>query len=270
MEFDAETAYSECVEQTADFVHSAGFEQVVIGLSGGVDSSLVCTIAVDALGRENVHGIMLPGPYSSESSLTDARELAQNLGVHAELVSITEPYLAFKHSIESATDMELSGLASENTQARCRMVVLMAASNANDWLMLNTGNLSEAAMGYSTLYGDTAGAFAPIGGLLKTQVYELCRWRSRHAKARGEIAPIPENVLTKAPSAELAPGQSDEASLGVDYATLDEILQLLIIEDMTEDEIAAHGFSPQLVGSIASRYRKSEFKRAMEPPFAKI
>lgn len=267
---DVAKAYKEIVRATKEFVHSAGFEDVVIGLSGGIDSSLVATIAVDALGPSHVHGIMMPGPYSSESSLTDARQLADNLGISTAKVSIEEPYAAFAHVLSPALGGALTGVTSENIQARCRMICIMAMSNSKDWMMLNTGNKSEAAMGYSTLYGDTAGAFAPIGGIYKTDVYALSRWRNAQAKSSGDIEPIPANVLVKSPSAELAPNQIDEASMGVDYKTLDEILTAFIDEGRSEDEIVARGFNRTQVMMILNRYRAYEYKRAQEPEYPSV
>ncbi len=267
---DAVSTYRFCVDALRDFVAGAGFEDVVIGLSGGIDSSLVAVMAADALGARHVHGVMLPGPYSSQGSLDDARLLAANLGVEAPVVPITEPYDAFARALSDATGEALSGLAAENTQARCRMVCIMALSNAHGWMMLNTGNKSEAAMGYSTLYGDTAGAFAPIGGLYKTEVFALARWRNEQAVREGGVAPIPENVLLKPPSAELAPGQEDEASLGIDYKALDAILLRLVEAGEPVDEVVASGFPRSQVDMVARRYAAYAFKRAMEPPFAEV
>lgn len=260
--------YGACVRETERFVRGAGFTDAVIGLSGGVDSSLVAVIAADALGASHVHGVLMPGPYSSAHSVADARALADALGIAAAEVPITGPYRAFAEAIEAGTGEPLAGLAAENTQARCRMVVVMALSNRHGWMMLNTGNKSEAAMGYSTLYGDTAGAFAPIGGVYKTQVYELCAWRNAEAAARGEAAPIPQHVLDKPPSAELAAGQTDEAALGMGYPMLDGILLELVERGRSADEAAALGFPRALVDEVARRYAASAFKRALEPPYA--
>ena len=300
---DASETYRICVEATAEFVASSGFTDVVIGLSGGLDSSVVATMAVDALGAAHVHGILLPGPYSSESSIADALQLAVNLDIKTSTMEITDAFDVFADTFKESYGEPLHGLAAENTQARCRMVLIMAASNAFGWLMLNTGNKSEAAMGYSTLYGDTAGAFAPIGGIYKSDVFELARWRNSLSEERGEIAPIPRNVLEKPPSAELSPDQTDEASLGADYKTIDRILAeyvepassgediMSLVEGAqgTSDEAAAaledgshadeeepqgkrddvacgHG----LVKRIVKRYMANEFKRKYEPPFPKI
>lgn len=264
---DVGAMYGACVRQTADFIRNAGFTDVVVGLSGGIDSSLVATMACDALGARCVHGVLMPGPYSSEGSVRDAQLLADRLGISTMTVPITGSYDAFAQVLAQATGQPFGGLAAENTQARCRMVVLMALANARGWMMLNTGNKSEAAMGYSTLYGDTAGAFAPIGGVYKTQVFEMCAWRNRQAQAAGEVPPIPQSVIEKPPSAELAPDQSDEASLGIDYATLDRILMALVEQGRSVDEVAAAGFPRAQVADIADRYAAYAFKRAVEPPF---
>ena len=267
--------YDACTEALGAFVRDAGFTEVVIGLSGGMDSSLVAVMAADALGAASVHGVMLPGPYSSESSIDDAEELAANLGISSTTVSICEPFEAFEAVLARACGGELSGLAAENTQARCRMVCLMALSNAHGWLMLNTGNKSEACMGYSTLYGDTAGAFAPLGGVYKTDVFAMARARNRRAADRGETGPIPVSVFVKPPSAELAPDQQDEKSLGVDYPTLDRILvaavergaqaasiaEELAVEGRERDEARA------LVDRVLARTAANAFKRALEPPY---
>lgn len=267
---DEEKAYKACTEALAHFVNDAGFEDVIIGLSGGIDSSLVAVMAADALGSQHVHGLMLPGPYSSTSSVEDAEELAKRNSIEYKIVSIDEPYKAFAKVLAAAMDEALGGLAAENTQARCRMICIMAVSNARGWMMLNTGNASEAAMGYSTLYGDTAGAFAPIGGLYKTEVYALARWRNAMATANGQVPPIPENVLLKAPSAELAPNQIDEASMGIDYKTLDEILISCNENGATIEQMSERGYRKSQVASILNRYNSYGFKRDLEPPFPSL
>lgn len=265
-----EKVYGSCVAQLRDFVHNAGFEHAVIGLSGGIDSALVAAMATDALGAENVHGVLMPGPFSSVKSSSDAEELAGNLGIDAHVVSINQAYKAFSHCFTVATGTSLEGLAAENTQARCRTVVLMAFSNSFGWLMLNTGNRSEGAMGYSTLYGDTAGAFAPLGGLYKTQVYQLANWLNARAAEQGSGEVIPQSIIVKPPSAELSPCQTDEASLGIDYATLDRILVELVDNGRQAEEVAAMGFSPEQVTRVRDRYEASAFKRELEPPYAEV
>lgn len=262
-----EQMYRACVDALRDYVSGAGFQDVVIGLSGGIDSSVVAVMAADAFGADHVHGVLLPGPYSSDHSIDDAETLAANLGIEARTVSICEPFEAFEHVLARACGGELSGLAAENTQARCRMVCLMGISNARGWMMLNTGNKSEACMGYSTLYGDTAGAFAPIGGVYKTDVYALARWRNRKAAEEGVALPIPVNVFVKPPSAELSPNQSDEASMGIDYATLDQILIAHVEHGKTADEIAEAGFDRAQVDYVIKRTASYAFKRALEPPY---
>ena len=202
--------YRLCVNALKGFMDDAGFSDVVIGLSGGMDSSLVAVMCADALGADRVHGVLMPGPYSTDHSVDDALDLARNLGIRTRTVSIAEPYRAFEAALAEACGGKLSGLAAENTQARCRMVCLMALSNAYGWMLVNTGNKSEAMMGYSTLYGDTAGAFAPIGGLYKTDVFAVARWRNRQAEIAGEVPPIPEHLFVKPPRAELSPDQEDE------------------------------------------------------------
>lgn len=258
-----------CTAALGEYAQGAGFTDAVIGLSGGIDSSVVAVMAQRAFGAEHVHGVLLPGPYSSDHSVHDAQELADNLGIHSLTLSICEPYEAFANVLANACGGELSGLASQNTQARCRMVCLMALSNAHNWMLLNTGNKSEACMGYSTLYGDTAGAFAPMGGLYKTDVYALARWANEQAAAAGDVPPIPQNVLVKPPSAELAPDQEDEKSLGVDYPTLDAILKAHVERGESAEAIIEQGFPGRIVRDVIARYNRYAFKRAQEPAYPK-
>ena len=254
-----------------DFFRKNGYRKASIGLSGGIDSSVTAVMAVDAFGAKNVHGVLLPGPYSTGHSIDDALTLAENLGIESHTVSICEPFEAFEQVIRKSYKEKLEGLASENTQARCRMVILMALSNANRWMLVNTGNKSEAAMGYSTLYGDTAGAFAPLGGLYKTDVYEVGRWRNEQARAAGDVEPIPENVFVKPPSAELAPGQKDEASMGIDYETLDKLLIAVQEQGQSvEDACDALGFDIMRATGLLARVDSYAFKRAQEPPFPDV
>ena len=268
---DPRSMYTVCVDSLRDFVRAAGFSDVVIGLSGGIDSAVVAVMAVDAFGAEHVHGVMLPGPYSSTHSVSDSQELAANLGIDAPVISINKPYEAFERIMGPSCGGELSGLAAENTQARCRMIAIMALSNAHGWMMLNTGNKSEAMMGYSTLYGDTAGAFAPMGGLYKTDVYAVARWRNEQAVSEGKVAPIPENIITKPPSAELAPDQEDERSLGIDYPTLDGILVAAMEHGKAAEDIASdQGIDLVQVQRILARAKSYAFKRALEPPFPQV
>lgn len=264
---ELEEKYMRSVAALKRFAKSAGFTDVVIGLSGGIDSSLVATMCVDAFGADHVHGYMMPGPYSSDHSLRDAQELADNLGMEAQVISIEEPYNSFKCALADVLGGELDGLASENTQSRCRMVCLMALSNRYNWMLVNTSNKSEEMMGFSTLYGDTAGAFAPIGGLYKTDVFALSRWCNERARLQGLIPPIPENVLIKPPSAELSPGAEDEKALGIDYATLDKILIEYCEHNKTPEEIIALGFDEAQVRHYLKRTDSYAYKRALEPPY---
>ncbi len=260
-------AYDACVKALDEFVHDAGFSDVVIGLSGGLDSSVVATMACDALGNTHVHGFMLPGPFSSSSSVTDARYLAQNLNLNVKTISITLPYENIKGVYHKACDQAMGEIASQNTQARLRMIFLMAVANDHNWLLLNTGNKSEAQMGYSTLYGDTAGAFAPIGGLYKTDVFAVARARNQRAIENGETAPIPGSVLTKAPSAELSKDQVDEQALGMPYEDLDRILIGHFEYGKSAKELAKDERDLVKVDNVITRARSFAFKRAAEPPF---
>lgn len=258
--------YRLCVKALKEYVEDAGFSDVVIGLSGGIDSALVAVMCADAFGAERVHGVLLPGPYSTPHSLEDAQELASNLGMESRVVSICEPYEAFERALAEACGGELRGLAAENTQARCRMTCLMALSNAHGWMLVNTGNKSEAMMGYSTLYGDMAGAFAPLGGLYKTDVYAASRWRNAQAASNGQVPPIPERVLTKPPSAELSPDQEDEKSMGIDYATLDKLLLAHVEHGQDAATLKESGFAEGDVDRVLATVRATAFKRALEPP----
>ena len=259
-----------CVEGLREFAQSIGQTDFVIGLSGGLDSSVVAALAVDAFGAEHVNGVLMPGPYSSGHSVSDASDLAQRLGIPTHTVSIAEPFAAFAHVFQQAYGEELAGLAAENSQARCRMVVLMALSNQYGWMVINTGNKSEAMMGYSTLYGDTAGAYAPIGGLYKTDVFALAEWLNERARQAGEVEPIPQHVIDKPPSAELSAGQEDEKSLGVRYEVLDKILVRLVEKGLSAEEVANQGFDLAEVQRIERVMRGYAFKRALEPPFPAI
>ncbi|MCH4185183.1 MAG: NAD(+) synthase [Eggerthellaceae bacterium] len=259
--------YRICVTALKDYVANAHFDDVVIGLSGGIDSSVTAVMCVDAFGADHVHGVLLPGPYSTDHSVDDAAALAHALDIETHTMSICEPYHAFNAEFKRVWDHELDGLASENTQARCRMVCLMALSNAHRWMLVNTGNKSEAMMGYSTLYGDTAGAFAPLGGLYKTDVYALGRWRNRDATDHGMQLPIPEHVFIKPPSAELAPEQQDEKSLGIDYASLDRILIDLFELNEDVDTVAEKSDDAEFVRHVYATAQACAYKRAMEPPY---
>ncbi len=256
---DIETArWRALCTATKDYVHKNGFTDVLLGLSGGVDSALTATIAVDSLGAEHVHAVLMPSEHSSEGSIVDAKQLASNLGISTLFLPIEEPFKTTLSVVAEATGEEVVGLARENMQARIRTVYLMTLSNMYNWMLLNTGNKSEAAMGFSTLYGDTAGAFAPLGNIYKTELYELCRWRN----TQGEV--IPEAILTKAPSAELYDGAKDSDRLPP-YEVLDEILGLYLEEGLSVDEITLEGYAPELVKEVLATIARNEYKRRCEP-----
>ena len=256
--------YQACVDALAAYAKGVGFSQVVIGLSGGIDSSVTAVMAVDAFGAKNVHGVLLPGPYSTGHSIDDALTLAENLGIESHTVSICEPFEAFEQVIRKSYKEKLEGLASENTQARCRMVILMALSNANRWMLVNTGNKSEAAMGYSTLYGDTAGAFSPTGDLYKSEMYDVARYINR---TFGNV--IPENILDKEPSSELHPGQKDSDILPP-YEVVDAILLRMIEEGQHREEIVNAGFDSEVVEKIHCMIMRNEKKRYQFPPVLRL
>ncbi|MFY1637270.1 NAD+ synthase [Solwaraspora sp. WMMB335] len=246
-----------------DYVRKNGFASVVLGLSGGIDSSVAAAIAVDALGPEHVVGVSLPSQYSSEHSRSDAAELAKRTGLDYRVEPIqpmVDPFLA---------NISLSGLAVENLQARVRGVILMALSNQEGHLVLTTGNKSELAVGYSTLYGDSVGGFNPIKDVWKTLVWKLARWRNDDAAQRGVEPPIPESSIAKPPSAELRPGQLDTDSLP-DYAVLDEVLTGYIDGDTGRDGLIAAGHDPALVDRVLRLVDLAEYKRRQSAPGTKI
>ncbi len=246
-----------------DYIVKNRLKSVVLGLSGGIDSSLVATIAVDALGRENVFGVLMPSKYSSEHSLVDAEELANNLGISTRKIPIEPAVESFKNLTE------LKGLAEENIQARVRGALLMGISNQEGHLVLATGNKSELAVGYSTLYGDAVGGFAPIKDLFKVDVWKLAKWRNKIAQLKGEKPPIPENSINKEPSAELRPSQRDSDSLP-DYETLDQILEIYVAEGGDAESIIKRGFSRELVERVITLVDKAEYKRRQYPPGTKV
>ena len=254
---------------TSDYITKNGFSDVCVGLSGGIDSSLVATIAADALGPQRVHGVLLPSRYSSEHSISDAEALCSNLGIDRYELSIEPAHQAFLNMLKESLEEEDLGLTEENLQSRIRGIVLMAFANYSDWLNLTTGNKSESAVGYSTLYGDTAGAFAVIKDVWKQQVYALAEWRNELAKTRGETPPIPPDVLTKAPSAELRLDQKDEDSLPP-YDVLDPILFALVEQDLTAKELKQAGYDADLVARISKLVDIAEYKRRQNPPGIRI
>jgi NAD+ synthase (glutamine-hydrolysing) len=246
-----------------DYVRKNGFRSVVLGLSGGIDSAVCAALAVDALGADAVYGVSLPSSYSSEHSRSDAAELAERTGLHYALQPIGEMVEVFVRRLG------LTGLAEENVQARCRGITLMGLSNQHGHLVLATGNKSELAVGYSTIYGDAVGGFAPIKDVLKTSVWALARWRNTEAEKRGEIPPIPPNSICKPPSAELRPGQLDTDSLP-DYDLLDDILDDYVEGDRGFGDLVAAGFDPELVERIVRLVDAAEYKRRQYPPGTKI
>ena len=260
---DEEEVWSALVMGLGDYVRKNGFKSVALGLSGGIDSALVATLAVDAVGKENVYGVSLPSKYSSAHSLSDAKELATNLGIDYRVIEI-EPVV---QSFVAAT--KLTGVAEENVQARVRGSLLMGLSNQEGHLILATGNKSELAVGYSTLYGDAVGGFAPIKDIFKVDVWRLAKWRNEAAKSRGEVAPIPENSITKEPSAELRPGQKDTDSLP-DYQLLDRLLDIYVEKNGDAAEIIKAGFEKSLVDRVITMVDRAEYKRRQYPPGTKV
>jgi NAD+ synthase (glutamine-hydrolysing) len=246
-----------------DYVRKNGFRSVILGISGGIDSSVVAAIAVDALGPQQVYGVSMPSQHSSEHSRDDAAELAKRTGLHFLVEPIQPMVDAF------LANLNLSGLAVENLQARARGIVLMALSNQDGHLVLTTGNKSELAVGYSTLYGDSVGGFNPLKDVPKTLVWKLASWRNAEALRRGEAPPIPENSITKPPSAELRPGQLDTDSLP-DYAELDAILADYIDGDLGRDDLVAAGHGPEVVDRVLRMVDVAEYKRRQSAPGTKI
>ena len=260
-----EEVYRALVLGTHDYVTKNGFKKVAVGLSGGVDSSLVAAVAVDALGADNVRGILMPSRYTSRKSNEDALALTKNLGVRAATIPIEGIFGVYLSTLKRAFAGKRPDITEENIQARIRGNILMALSNKFGWLVLTTGNKSEVAVGYSTLYGDTAGGFAVLKDVPKTLVYKLARFRNS-VSPRGAI---PTSVLTKAPTAELRSNQKDQDTLPP-YSTLDPILEAYVEKDMSCDEIAAEGFAAGIVDKVVAMVDSSEYKRRQAPPGVKI
>jgi NAD+ synthase (glutamine-hydrolysing) len=246
-----------------DYAHKNGFDKVVVGLSGGIDSALTATIAVDALGPHAVLGVTMPSEFSSSGSVDDSKALAENLGMRMLQIPITRAYQAYVHMLEEAFGRQEMGLTEENLQARIRGNILMAISNRYGHLVLATGNKSEMACGYATLYGDMAGGFALLKDLLKTDVYKLSRFRNRKS------AVIPERVISKPPSAELRPGQKDSDSLPP-YEVLDAILRDYIEEDAATQDIVEGGHDADTVRRVVRLVDRAEYKRRQAPPGPKV
>jgi NAD+ synthase (glutamine-hydrolysing) len=260
---EAEEVYSALVLATRDYVEKNGFDDVLIALSGGIDSSIVAAVAVDAIGAARVHGVLLPSRYSSPGSVSDALALATNLGIDTQTVDIEPAHQAFLALVAPSFGDRPPGIAYENLQARIRGTLVMLLSNEFGWLVLTTGNKSEMAVGYATLYGDMAGGFAVIKDVPKTLVYALCRYRN----TAGVV--IPEAVLTKPPSAELRPGQRDDESLPP-YEVLDPILQGYVELDRTPVQLLAEGFDPQVVRKVVQLVDRAEYKRRQAAPGPRV
>ena len=260
---DREEIWQAMVVGLRDYVEKNGFRSVVVGLSGGIDSALVVAIAIDALGAKRVNAVAMPSTYSSEHSISDAQAMADATGIHFRTVAIAPMVDAYM------SNLVLKGLAEENLQARVRGTTLMGISNQEGHLVLATGNKSELAVGYSTLYGDAVGGFAPIKDIYKTDVWALARWRNEVAIAAGQVAPIPVNSIEKEPSAELRPDQKDSDSLP-DSLLLDRVLTAYVDEDQGSAALLAAGFDEALVRRVIAMVDKAEYKRRQYPPGPKV
>jgi NAD+ synthase len=272
IEEDDASAYSACVLGLRDYVDKNGFPGVVLGLSGGIDSALVAAMAVDALGPKRVHTVMLPYRYTSSDSLDDARDCAKALGVKHDSIAIAAPVEGFEAALKELFKGSAPGVTEENLQSRARGTLLMAISNKFGAMVLTTGNKSEMSVGYATLYGDMNGGFNPIKDLYKMEVYRLSRWRNAH-RPEGALGPkgrvIPERILTKAPTAELRPGQTDQDSLPP-YEALDDILRGLVEQDLPITEIVASGHDLATVKKVERLLYLAEYKRRQAAPGVKI
>ncbi|EHR59776.1 NAD+ synthase [Saccharomonospora cyanea] len=260
---DEAEVWSALVVGLRDYVRKNGFRSVILGFSGGIDSAVTAALAADALGADAVHGVAMPSKYSSEHSRADAADLAERLGCHFRVEPVENMVATY------VDQLDLTGLAEENIQARVRGMLLMALSNLEGHLVLATGNKTELAVGYSTIYGDAVGGFAPIKDVFKTQVWELARWRNAEAEKRGETPPIPPNSITKPPSAELRPGQLDTDSLP-DYELLDDILDDYVEGDRGFADLLAAGFDAEVVDRVVRLVDRAEYKRRQYPPGTKI
>ena len=268
----AELVYDSIVEQTRQALKQAGFSEFVLGLSGGLDSALTAVIAVDALAldgieADQVNGIIMPSQWTSQASLNDAQKLANRLKIQSKTFNIMPTYTAINDTLAPAFDGIAKDVTEENIQARIRAVFLMALSNKFGWLVLSTSNRSELSVGYTTLYGDMVGAFAPLAPLYKTWVYELAYFRNKRAQSLGQDLLIPQSILDKEPSAELAPNQTDRAVLG-SYSQLDALLYALQEEEKDACELKQLGFDSDYVDEIVHKVKSSEFKRLQAAPGA--
>ncbi len=251
---DREQLWKALVLGLRDYVEKNGFASVILGLSGGIDSSVCAALAADAIGADRVYGVSMPSRFSSDGSRADADDLAANIGLNYTI----EPIAELVAPIEN--QLLLTGVAAENLQARIRGIILMGLSNLNGHLVLTTGNKTELAVGYSTIYGDSAGGFAPIKDVPKMLVWELARWRNAQAVARGETPPIPENSITKPPSAELRPDQTDQDTLPP-YELLDEILEAYVTRRLGRSDIVALGYDAATVEFVTRLVDRAEWKR---------
>ena len=267
---EVEEIYHALVMGTKDYVNKTGFSRALVGLSGGVDSALTATVAADALGYENVVGITMPSRYSSEGSISDSKVLADNLGIELWEVPIEPAHGAFTEMLEERFRGAEPNVAEENVQARIRGNVLMTISNKFGWIVLITGNKSEMAMGYATLYGDMAGGFAVLKDVPKTTVYDLCRWRNNHGQPFGSVDNVvPQAIIDKAPSAELRENQLDQDSLPP-YDILDPVITAYVEEDRSYAEMVGQGFDPAVVRQVIAAVDRNEYKRRQAPPGVKI
>ncbi len=265
-----EEIYRALVMGTGDYLRKSGFSKALIGLSGGIDSALTAAVAVDALGRDNVVGITMPSRYSSGGSISDSEALANNLGMDLWEVPIERAHQAFTDMLEDRFEGTDANVAEENVQARVRGNVLMTVSNKFGWIVLTTGNKSEMAMGYATLYGDMAGGFAVLKDVPKTTVYELCRWRNRQGQAFGtKDDVIPVSIIDKPPSAELRADQLDSDSLP-EYEVLDPVVEAYVEDDLSYQDMVAKGFDPAIIRQVMSAVDRNEYKRRQAPPGVKI
>ena len=265
-----EEVYRALVMGTGDYLRKSGFTKALIGLSGGIDSALTATVAVDALGKDNVVGITMPSRYSSEGSISDSKKLAENLGLDLWEVPIEPAHQAFTDMLAERFKGTEANVAEENVQARVRGNVLMTVSNKFGWIVLTTGNKSEMAMGYATLYGDMAGGFAVLKDVPKTTVYELCRWRNRQGRAFGTVDDvIPAAIIDKPPSAELRDDQLDADSLPA-YEILDPVVEAYVEDDLSYQDMVGQGFDPQVVRQVIAAVDRNEYKRRQAPPGVKI
>jgi len=246
-----------------DYFRKSGFQKAVLGLSGGIDSAIVCALACRALGPENVMAVLMPSKYSSDHSIQDALDLVNTIGCKHEVIKISEAADAFDHMLAPVFEGLAFNLTEENIQARCRGILLMAMSNKFGYILLNTSNKSECAVGYGTLYGDMCGAIGVIGDVYKTQIFQLARYINKD----GEV--IPENTIVKPPSAELRPDQKDSDSLP-DYDTLDQILMQYIEQKKSSRAIIAKGFDDALVKRVIKLVNNAEFKRYQTPPILRV